>query len=64
MQQLLPLVLDWLSETPDPDLGLLTLRRLTERPDRATQLAATFPSRLNKNFSKLLIPLTLKLSKM
>lgn len=42
MQQLLPLVLDWLSETPDPDLGLLTLRRLTERPDRATQLAATF----------------------
>ncbi len=42
MQQLLPLVLDWLSESPDPDLGLLTLRRLTERPDRATQLAATF----------------------
>ncbi len=42
MQQLLPLVLDWLSETPDPDLGLLTLRHLTEQPDRATQLAATF----------------------
>ncbi len=42
MQQLLPLVLDWLSETPDPDLGLLTLQRLTDRPDRAARLAATF----------------------
>jgi glutamate-ammonia-ligase adenylyltransferase len=42
MQQLLPLVLDWLSETPDPDLGLLALQRLTDRPDAATHLAATF----------------------
>ena len=42
MQQLLPIVLDWLSQAPDPDLGLLTLRHLTERPDQATQLAATF----------------------
>jgi glutamate-ammonia-ligase adenylyltransferase len=42
MQQLLPLVLDWLSETPDPDLGLLTLQRLTDQPDAANRLAATF----------------------
>src|SRR5207247_6956847 len=28
MQQLLPLLLEWLSETPDPDLGLLGLRTL------------------------------------
>ncbi|MET0912660.1 MAG: bifunctional [glutamine synthetase] adenylyltransferase/[glutamine synthetase]-adenylyl-L-tyrosine phosphorylase [Acidimicrobiales bacterium] len=42
MQQLLPLILDWLSQAPDPDLGLLTLRHLTERPDQATHLAATF----------------------
>ena len=42
MQQLLPLLLDWLSESPDPDLGLLTLRRLVDRPDRAARLVATF----------------------
>ena len=38
MQQLLPLLLDWLSETPDPDLGLLGLRKLAsgeQRVDRA-----------------------------
>ncbi|MFQ5517116.1 MAG: bifunctional [glutamine synthetase] adenylyltransferase/[glutamine synthetase]-adenylyl-L-tyrosine phosphorylase, partial [Acidimicrobiia bacterium] len=28
MQQLLPLMMDWLSETPDPDLGLTQLRIL------------------------------------
>ena len=28
MQQLLPLLLDWLSAAPDPDLGLLGLRKL------------------------------------
>ena len=28
MRQLLPLVLDWLSNSPDPDLGLLGLRKL------------------------------------
>ncbi|MGH9208912.1 MAG: bifunctional [glutamine synthetase] adenylyltransferase/[glutamine synthetase]-adenylyl-L-tyrosine phosphorylase, partial [Acidimicrobiales bacterium] len=28
MEQMLPVLLDWLSETPDPDLGLLGLRRL------------------------------------
>ena len=42
MQQLLPVVLDWLSTTPDPDLGLLQLRRLTETATRAGTLAATF----------------------
>ncbi len=42
MQQVLPLLLDWLTETADPDLGLLALRRLTDRPDGATHLAATF----------------------
>ena len=35
MQQLLPVILDWLSETPDPDLGLLQLRRLAEGPARS-----------------------------
>jgi glutamate-ammonia-ligase adenylyltransferase len=30
MRQLLPVVLGWLSDSPDPDLGLLQLRRLTE----------------------------------
>ena len=32
MQQMVPLVLDWLSESPDPDLGLLGLRRLATGP--------------------------------
>jgi len=42
MQQLLPVVLDWLSESPDPDLGLLQLRRLAEGPTQARALALTF----------------------
>jgi glutamate-ammonia-ligase adenylyltransferase len=42
MQQLLPVVLDWLSATPDPDLGLLQLRKLVEGPTRAAALGATF----------------------
>ena len=42
MQQLLPVILDWLSATPDPDLGLLQLRRLAEGPTRSSALAATF----------------------
>ena len=29
-----PLLLDWLSESPDPDLGLLGLRRLATGPHR------------------------------
>jgi glutamate-ammonia-ligase adenylyltransferase len=42
MQQLLPLILEWLSSTPDPDLGLLQLRRLAEGPARSASLATTF----------------------
>jgi [glutamine synthetase] adenylyltransferase / [glutamine synthetase]-adenylyl-L-tyrosine phosphorylase len=41
MQQILPLVLGWLSATPDPDLGLLQLRRLAEGPARSSSLATT-----------------------
>jgi glutamate-ammonia-ligase adenylyltransferase len=42
MQQLLPVILEWLSETPDPDLGLLQLRRLAEGPARSASLATKF----------------------
>jgi glutamate-ammonia-ligase adenylyltransferase len=42
MRQLLPVVLGWLSDAPDPDLGLLQLRRLTEGTARAAALAHTF----------------------
>ena len=42
MQQLLPVVLEWLSQTPDPDLGLLQLRRLAEGPARSAALSKTF----------------------
>ena len=42
MQQVLPVLLAWLSETPDPDLGLLELRRLAEGPDRSALLARNF----------------------
>ena len=42
MQQLMPLLLEWLSESPDPDLGLLGLRRLSSGPQRATELATAF----------------------
>ena len=42
MQQLLPVVLDWLSEAPDPDLGLLQLRHLADGPQRADALARIF----------------------
>jgi glutamate-ammonia-ligase adenylyltransferase len=45
LQQLLPVILDWLSGAPDPDLGLLQLRRLAEGPTRATALATTFRDR-------------------
>jgi [glutamine synthetase] adenylyltransferase / [glutamine synthetase]-adenylyl-L-tyrosine phosphorylase len=43
MQQLLPVILSWLSSTPDPDLGLLQLRRLAEGEARSASLARTFP---------------------
>jgi len=42
MQQMLPLVLSWLSESPDPDLGLLGLRRLSSGEQRVTELVTTF----------------------
>ncbi len=42
MQQLLPLLLDWLSATPDPDLGLLGLRRLASGEQRARALSMAF----------------------
>jgi glutamate-ammonia-ligase adenylyltransferase len=42
MRQLLPLVLDWLSRTPDPDQGLLGLRRLADGPTRARALVEPF----------------------
>lgn len=42
MQQLLPLMLDWLSTSPDPDLGLLMLRNLLSGPQRTTQLIEAF----------------------
>ncbi|HET6793710.1 MAG TPA: hypothetical protein VFH45_04680, partial [Acidimicrobiales bacterium] len=41
MQGLLPLLLEWLSLSPDPDLGLLGLRRLLDG-GRRTDLAAAF----------------------
>jgi glutamate-ammonia-ligase adenylyltransferase len=42
MRQLLPLLLDWLSETPDPDLGLLGLRKLASGSQRVMELATAF----------------------
>jgi glutamate-ammonia-ligase adenylyltransferase len=42
MQQLLPLLLDWLSTSPDPDLGLLGLRRLASGEARSRTLATAF----------------------
>ncbi len=42
MQQLLPLLLDWLSGSPDPDLGLLGLRKLATGPQRSMELATAF----------------------
>ncbi len=42
MQQMLPLVLDWLSESPDPDLGLLGLRRLVATRHQRTRMVETF----------------------
>ena len=42
MQQLLPVILGWLSVTPDPDLGLLQLRRLAEGETQSIALARTF----------------------
>ncbi|MGH2926867.1 MAG: bifunctional [glutamine synthetase] adenylyltransferase/[glutamine synthetase]-adenylyl-L-tyrosine phosphorylase, partial [Solirubrobacteraceae bacterium] len=40
MQQMLPLLLDWLSESANPDLGLLGLRKLATGQHRRDQLTA------------------------
>jgi glutamate-ammonia-ligase adenylyltransferase len=42
MQQLLPILFEWLSESPDPDLGLLGLRTLTTGQHRRDQLSTMF----------------------
>ena len=42
MQQMLPLLLDWLADSPDPDLGLLSLRKLASGSQRSTELASLF----------------------
>lgn len=42
MEQLLPHLLDWLSQTPDPDLGLLGLRSLAEQRHHQVNLTALF----------------------
>jgi len=42
MQQMLPLLLGWLSEAPDPDLGLLGLRILTTGQQQATEMGVAF----------------------
>lgn len=42
MQQLLPLLLDWLSSSPDPDLGLLVLRNLLGSDERRRMMIEAF----------------------
>jgi glutamate-ammonia-ligase adenylyltransferase len=42
MQELLPILLEWLSESPDPDLGLLGLRTLTTGQHQRSQLTNLF----------------------
>ena len=42
MQQVLPLLLEWLSESPDPDEGLLGLRTLATGQHRSDRLARMF----------------------
>jgi len=42
MEQTLPLVLGWLTDAPQPDLGLLILERLTEDRHRAETLTSVF----------------------
>jgi glutamate-ammonia-ligase adenylyltransferase len=42
MAQLLPLLLDWLSLAPDPDLGLIGLRNLTVHRHHRSLLVTTF----------------------
>lgn len=42
MQQLLPVLLGWLAETPDPDGGLLALRTLAGAPHQRDVVVAAF----------------------
>lgn len=42
LEQMFPLVLEWLSASPDPDLGLLQLRTLAEGAARSAVLATAF----------------------
>jgi len=42
MVQMLPLLLDWLSLTPDPDLGLLGLRNLVLQAHQRARMVETF----------------------
>ncbi|HTS14709.1 MAG TPA: hypothetical protein VMH24_03510, partial [Candidatus Sulfotelmatobacter sp.] len=42
MEQMLPLLLDWLSLTPDPDLGLLGLRNLVVHGHHRSVVFSTF----------------------
>jgi glutamate-ammonia-ligase adenylyltransferase len=42
MQQMLPLLMGWLSESPDPDLGLLNVRNLFDDTHRAAELTRAF----------------------
>ncbi len=42
MQQMLPLLLGWLAESPDPDLGLLGIRNLVTHRQRMEELTRTF----------------------
>ncbi len=42
MEATLPLVLEWLGDTPNPNLGLLMLGRLTSDPHRLDTVAAVF----------------------
>ena len=42
MQTMVPLLLDWLSASPDPDLGLLGLRRLATGLHRRSRLSTLF----------------------
>jgi glutamate-ammonia-ligase adenylyltransferase len=42
MRQMLPLIFEWLSQAPDPDLGLLGLRSLATGEHRRSQLTGVF----------------------
>ena len=42
MEQLLPLLLGWLADSPDPDGGLLGLRTLATGPQRSAELVRAF----------------------